>query len=265
MKKLTSTIALLLLLSGCGKDEDTDDRTYFLTVFGILNARVALNGEPAMGGGLVSLFIIDGENELAIRGDVSDSYGIWFGRASGFFDANPETLWEVKDTAEHAETNKLFRFKFTASRPGRWSWEDADTIAELTAEDRSAILRVFDGFVEKLRETSTSAEGIFEAENVLPWSRDRQKIAEAKTRLTRWLAQVRSYDDLTYRKAPPEDLLFEHGRKIVALRSRGAELYYLGHANGYERKDGEVVVNIGGDEMHFAKFDGRWKILLITP
>ena len=265
MKKLTSAIVLLVLLSGCGKDDDADGRTYFLTVFGIDNAKVTLNGEPALAGGLVSLFIQDGDNELVIRGDVSDGYAIWFGRTKGFSDANPQTLWEVKDAPERAETDKLFRFQFTASRSGRWSWEDADTITELTAEDRSAILRLFDRFVERLRDKSTIAQGIFQTETSLPWSRDPQKLAEAKATFTELLAEVRSYDDLTCRKARPEELLFERGRKTVALRAGGEHLYYLGHADGYEPEDSEVVWSIAADVVHFARFDGRWKTLLVTP
>ena len=236
---------------------------------------VRLNGQPVntfehnSGIADVSLFVVDGSNELAIDAEPLDkdsfNWQFHFGRTKNLRSSDQsETLFSRDLSLEEAPIHATFQFR--ASMPCRWTWQDADEISELSKEDRDGIRKLIGHTANVFRMKSIDSLTRLHEENVnfgpdqfplLSGQAPPPILQEQET-----VKRVFDYPDYTVTTVPSERIRFDVGSRIVRVWADGQEwVIRAGKPPDYKSISGEWCYNLGASRYYAIKLHGKWRLV----
>jgi len=280
------TLMMIGLAAGCGAKDSSD--TPSMDVWYIFNVACSnwrveaeINGQPIITEreGISTLqgittFVVDGRNTIHVTADRLDpdyafrDCDIRVGRSP--WDAESEedyeSLGRLYDDGSSDQDHFETTFEFTADIPFRWTWQDADDLGELRAEDRKAILEKFGHIADAHRAKDWET---LKSSQVFAWDTDVPPpgvmcppdlaIHELMKEEGRISTVIGNYEDYTVKVAPADSIRFAAGSKIVRIFVEEGDLIYAGHSEDFEAPHGEVVYSLGpGSSMYFIRQKGSW-------
>jgi hypothetical protein len=247
---------------------------YFNVVSSGWNVQLFMNGQPVKDtreSGFVQEvgpFVVSGKNTVRIVADSTAKdttertpCDVRFGRVQA---GSAAAKMELIDTINEEGPGPLHvekEFTFQAATGVRWTWQDAEPVGTLTAEDRKAILAIIAGVVEDYRKRDFKA---IESKRLPLASGGKSDEAAVGAAALNFAGQageaVRKYDDYTTTAADPEKFRFTAGTQMVLVRpgADGEMIVRGGHAKDFKAPDGVMVYSIGQSEMRFIRKDGKW-------
>lgn len=254
----------LLLFTGCTRKTE-EQKWYYLTGAGFSGDPI-VNGNPVDRGIAVSLFIVEGENDVRIHGETpTGGYVLMLGKTSQIMSHDYESVIHHEEDSGQSEVDRTFRF-----REGswfHWAWQDADPIDRFTAEDRKAIDALVDAVCEQVQKREFSLDRARSDPRFRLWSDDPELLARTGAAWLDMVKKIEAYDELTFKRTELEDLQASVGTRIVMLRpEEGGNIFYLG-PDPEKRptpENGKLVMTYSYslEAIYFAKFGGRWVMLV---
>lgn len=258
-----TTIALTILLFGCEKPQE-DERFYFISGISGVEVDYFVNGNPTNRGNALTLFLVDGQNTLRLKGnDLEDGYHLQVFRGLSIFDAESEKIVEKRqDATKHPDDGVV---TFEADISHQWAWQKAELLGELSAEDKTAITTIYDAVCAEIEGDDFEPKELLSREDVVLWSESREHSAMLEKLLEESGAKIPPRSELVFQVATHDELRLISGKQIAMLICDHDKLVYLGPRENEEAPEsGEVRWSFyyGFSEMFFAKFGNSWKLLI---
>jgi hypothetical protein len=255
-----------LLVASCAK---TPDHEGYYGLFGELEPGIEIyvNGNPTDEGQNLSLFIVQGENHIDLRGPFKErGFTLTVRKTKDFYGIDGKTITTAKRNLEEAKENSGFSFEEPTW--WRWAWQDADLLdSDLTGEDRKQIHGIVDDLCNKVANRQFGGHRWVEEPFIRYWGDDRQLVTRAVEAESEALTQLQFPEPIYFSRVSPKEIEFLVGSQIVMVRSLdGALLSSLGPEPLAESSDytggfrGPFYYGI--KVMFFSRFEGNWSFLL---
>lgn len=269
-KLLLLTVAIcfvIAIISYLNKDEPADKESfYYITGSVPEDAKIFVNDNPTNSGNALTLFLIKGENKIEVRSSFEEEgYDMRVIKTKQLLSNDFKTVLDEKKTMANAKKSSTSSLKI--GRWWRWTWQDCDTLTEVTDTDKEEMLKLFDSICSAANDFENKKDFLKEP-NIIGWS-EHSFFQERQREFTKKVMDnLPPRDQLTETKAPREDIEFLIGEKIVMIKPiDSATLYDLSQKNDASKNEADengvsTRYFIGFNEMFFVKQYGKWKILM---
>ncbi len=264
---LLPIVALLMCFTSCSKKHEPKDKEayYFTSGNAPEDTKFFVNGNPTNRGNAISLFLIEGENEIDYQSEFKDE-GYWMRivKTKNLFSNDFEVI--IDEEKDEAEAKKSSTATFKIDQWWRWAWQDCDTITEITDKDKEEILGLFDTMCSAANDFENNKEFLTNHPDILLWTEHSFFTERTEKMFKQVIANLPARSELVETKAPREEIEFIVGKQIILLLpTKSAKLYDLSAPPKENKEDENGVTwtySLGFNEMFFAKKDGKWKMML---
>lgn len=268
MLLLALATSLVLTITSYFNKHEPEDKDAFYMISGTSpeDAKIFVNGNPTNRGQALSLFLIQGENTIDHRSSFEEEgYDMRVIKTKNLFSSDFEVILHIKRNMADAKRSPTSSLKI--DHWWRWTWQDCDTLTEVTTEDKEKMLKLFDSICIAANDFENE-RNFLTSPDIIPWSEHPHFKDKSKKLTKQVLDNLPPRDQLIETKAPLEDIEFLIGKQIVMLKPiESSKLYDLSKkiedTENKADKDGlKWKYSLGFNEMFFVKKDGQWKIIL---
>lgn len=257
---------LSLLILGCSP-KPGDEGFYYISGAVDPGIELYVNGNPTNAGFALSLFVVQGENELEHRGDFTNrGFTLHLFKTKRIFSQSYKTVLKIERTME--EANKNATLSFHEPLWWHWRWQDAEDLGgTISPEDRARILEIVDDLCKKVERRDFDLESLMQERYFRLWSDDPDLIAKSQEIYELGRNEISKMEKLVFRRTAPSDLEFFVGSELVMVRPiEKGPIYYLGpESEEVEDEPNQEIkwtYSYSMEAMHFCKLDGDWVLLV---
>lgn len=258
-----TTIVFALLFFGCEKPPE-DERFYFISGSTSDEIDIFVNGNPTNAGNALTLFLVDGQNSIELRGDHrAGGYHLQVFRGKSIFDADSQKVVEKQREASEEPEDELISFE--AEVDDKWAWQEAESLGAMSTEDQKAIYSIYDSICNEMKGDGFDPKDLLSRGDVILWRKSNEHGSKLKQQLEEIGAKIPPRSELVFQNAAHDELRLISGKQIAMLTCNQDKLVYLGPPEDDKPSEsGEIkwTFYYGFSEMFFAKFNGSWKLML---
>lgn len=264
---LATGLILTIILYFNKHEPEDKDAFYMISGTSPEDAQIFVNGNPTNRGQALSLFLIEGRNTIDHRSSFeNEGYDMRVIKTKNLFSSDFETILNIKKNMANAKKSSTSSFKI--GHWWRWTWQDCDTLTELTDSDKEEILKLFDSMCELANNFEEDKGFLTSHPDILPWSEHTFFTERAERFTKKIMTNLPPRSELVETKASHENIKMLIGKQIIMLISTDSEkLYDLSRKIQNTEPDANGVTwnyGLGYNEMFIVKKDAKWKMILPT-